>query len=158
MKTHWKKAFNKEYLGSHDLEDSKDIRAEIAHVEVRSVKNSSGEAADCNVAVFKGKLKPMILNVTNCKTVKKFAGSNFIEDWKNLPVTIGISEVRAFGEVTEGLRIRTNQPKTEKLTPDHKKWADAVNYLKKPGSTIDKIKARYDITDEHLTQLQNEAI
>ena len=28
-KTHWKKTFNKDYLGAHDLEESKDIKVVI---------------------------------------------------------------------------------------------------------------------------------
>ena len=41
-KTHWKKVFNKDYLGSHDL-DEKDLKAVIDHCEVRVVKDSSGK-------------------------------------------------------------------------------------------------------------------
>ena len=40
-KTHWKKVFNSEYLGSCDLEDGKDIKATIKTVVVKKVKNTS---------------------------------------------------------------------------------------------------------------------
>ena len=155
-KTHWKKVFNKDYLGSQDLDQGKDLVATIDHVEVRAVKDSTGKDGNCNVAVFKEGIKPMILNVTNCKTVKKFAGSNYIEDWNNIQVIICIKEVKAFGEEVEALRIRERQPKIDKpkLTPEHPKWGAAVDYLKKDGSTMDKILNGWEVSQENQQLLQ----
>jgi len=159
-KTHWKKVFNKDYLGSHDLDEGKDLVAIIDHVEVKEVKDPQGKAGKCNVAIFTTKVKPMILNVTNCKVIKNFSGSNYIEDWKNLPVTIYSKEVQAFGESVEALRIREKQPSLEKpeLTPDHPMWAKAVEHLSKPNSTTEDILKRYKVTVANLQKLQEEAI
>jgi len=159
-KTHWKKAFNKDYLGSHDLDSGKDLVATIDHIEVRKVKNNQGEEADKNVAIFKGKVKPMILNVTNCKIIKAFSGSNFIEEWAGIPVTIYAKNVTAFGEEVEALRIREKQPKIEKpvLSPIHPKWQAAVDYLGQEGSTMVRIKEGWEISDEDTIKLQEEAI
>jgi len=159
-KTHWKKAFNKDYLGSHDLDEGKDLVATIDRIEVRKVKNNQGEEASKNVAILKGKLKPMILNVTNCKTIKKFSGSNYIEDWSDIPVTIYIARVTAFGEEVEALRIRDRQPNVEKakLTPSHARWDDAVAYLKKEGATMEGILKGWDVSPEDQNKLQEEAI
>jgi len=158
-KTHWKKAFNKDYLGACDL-DQKDLIAVIDHVEVRSVTDTSGSEENRNVAVFKGDIKPMVLNVTNCKVIKKFSKSSYIEDWKDIPVQIYVKEVKAFGEITEGLRISEKQPSMEKpeLTPDSLKWKDAVNYLKKDGSTIDNILKHWSISDVNIDALTKEAL
>lgn len=160
MKTHWKKCFNKDYLGSHDLDEAKDLKAVIDHVEVRSVKDSSGKDGKCNVAVFQGSIKPMILNVTNCKKVKKFSGSNYIEDWNNVAITICVKTITAFGEDVEALRIRDSQPKMTKpkLTPEHQAWPKAVEHMKKPESTLDSIKVKYTISDAHAEQLLSEAL
>ena len=159
-KTHWKKVFNKDYLGSHDLDDGKDQVAEIDHVEIRVVKDSSGKDGNCNVAVFKGNVKPMILNVTNCKIIKKFACSNYIEEWGNIPVTIYSKEIRAFGEDVEALRIREKQPNMQKpeLTPEHNMWGKAIEYLQKPNSTIADILKRYDVTPDNVKKLQDASI
>lgn len=158
-KTHWKKVFNSDYLGSCDLEDGKDLKAVIKNVTVLEVKSSDGKKQLCNVATFTdSKLKPMILNVTNCKTVKKFAGSPFIQDWNNIPVQIYIKDdIKAFGEITEGLRIRPTQPTIEKpeLTPSHTAWNNAVDYLKKNGNTIEGIKKKYRISAENEELLIN---
>lgn len=158
-KTHWKRVFNSDYLGSCDLEDGKDLKAVIKSVTVQEVKSSDGKKQLCNVAQFTdAKIKPMILNVTNCKTVKKFAGSPFIQDWTNIPVQIYIKDdIKAFGEITEGLRIRPTQPVMDKpeLTPSHTAWNNAVEYLKKDGATIDGIKKKYRISAENEVLLQN---
>lgn len=159
-KTHWKKAFNKDYLGSHDLDNGKDLVATIDHIEVRKVKNPQGEEAGKNVAIFKGKVKPMILNVTNCKIIKAFSGSNYIEDWADIPVTIYVQNVQAFGEEVEALRIREKQPQVEKpkLIPSHPSWPKAVDYLKEPGHNIKGILQGWDMTQEDINKLQEEAM
>lgn len=159
-KTHWKKAFNKDYLGSHDLDEGKDLNAVINHVEVRKVKNTQGEESSKNIAILQGQLKPMILNVTNCKIIKKFAGSNYIEDWGDIPIIIYIARVQAFGEEVEALRIRDRQPVIQKpkLTPDHEKWPAAVDYLRKEGATMTKILEGWDVLPEDQAKLQEDAI
>jgi hypothetical protein len=150
-KTHWKKVFNSDYLGSCDLEDGKDLKAVIKSVTVQNVKGSDGKEQERNVATFTDtNLKPMILNATNCKLMKKFAKSVFINDWNNIPVQIYVKDdIKAFGEVTEGLRIRPTQPNLNKpvLKPGIAAWDKAIIFLKGTG-TIDAIKTRYDISKE----------
>jgi hypothetical protein len=157
-KTHWKKVFNSDYLGSCDLEDGKDLKLVIKSVSIQKVKGSDGSAKECNVAVFTdSKVKPMILNATNCKVVKKFAKSPYINDWNNVAVQIYIKDdIKAFGDVTEGLRIRETQPSMSKpkLTQDMPAWGKAIEHLKakNPLSTIE---SKYDISevrDELLRQ------
>lgn len=159
-KTHWKKVFNKDYLGSHDLDEGKDLIAEIDRVEIKVVKDSSGKDGKCNVAIFKGNVKPMILNVTNCKTIKRFSGSNYIEEWSNVPITIYSIQIKAFGEEMEALRIREKQPvlEKEKLTPEHPRWNDAVKYLSQTDSIIDNILKRYDMTPDNVQKIQEAAL
>ena len=152
-KTHWKKVFNSDYLGSCDLEDGKDLKAVIKSVAVKNVKGPDGKEQERNVATFTDvNLKPMILNATNCKLIKKFAKSVYINDWNNIPIQIYIKDdIKAFGEVTEGLRIRPTQPvmNKPKLTPDIPAWKKAIEYLKNPNGTIDGIRTRYELSPEN---------
>lgn len=149
-KIHWKKVFNSDYLGSCDLEDGKDLKVNIKEVLVKKVKNTDGKEQERNVAYFTDpNVKPMILNATNCKIVKKFARSPYINDWRNVAIQIYIKDdIRAFGDVTEGLRIREIQPviTKPKLTRDMPAWSNAIQALKdkKPLSVIE---ARYDISE-----------
>jgi len=157
-KIHWRKVFLSDYLGSCDLEDGKDLKAVIKSVSVKSVIGPDGKEQDRNVAIFTdATLKPMILNATNCKLIKKFAGSVFINDWNNIPVQIYVKDdIKAFGEVTEGLRIRPSQPlmNKPKLTPKSQAWPKAIEFLKGTG-TIDQVKAKYELSatdEENLKQ------
>jgi hypothetical protein len=148
-KIHWHKVFLSEYLGACDL-DEKDLKAVIKSVSVKAVKGQDGKEKDCNVATFTdSKIKPMILNATNCRQIKKFTGTPYITSWQNIPVQIYIkSDIKAFGEITEGLRIRSVQPILDKpkLTPKLPAWAKAIEFLSKDG-TIEQIKEKYDISE-----------
>ena len=161
VKTHWRKVFLSDYLGSCDLEDGKDLKAVIKSVTVKNVKGPDGKEQERNVAIFTdANLKPMILNATNCKLIKKFAGSVFINDWNNVPIQIYVKDdIKAFGEVTEGLRIRPTQPvmSKPKLTPKNQAWPKAIEFLKGAG-TMDAIKTRYEISKEDEETLKDAVI
>jgi hypothetical protein len=158
-KDHWKKVFDSDYLGACDLEDGQDLKATIEQVQVQKIKNTQGAEEERNVAVFKDKaVKPMILNVTNCKILKKFAGSPFIQDWAGLSILIYVKkDVKAFGDITEGLRIRDYQPRgREELTPAHQAWPNAVTYVGL-GKSIEDIKKKYDLSKPNEKKLLSEA-
>jgi len=154
-KTHWRKVFNSDYLGSCDLDDGRDLKLIIKHVTVQEVKGNDGKSQARNVATFTDPaIKPMILNSTNCKVVKKFTKSAYIDDWNNIPIQVYIKDdIKAFGEVTDGLRIRSVQPSFSKpkLVPGTPVWDKAIEFLKGAG-TMAKVKASYLITasDEEL--------
>lgn len=160
-KTHWKKVFNSDYLGSCDLEDGKDLKAIIKSVTVRKVKNTDGKEQERNVAEFTDpKIKPMILNVTNCKTIKKFTKTPYINEWGGTAIQIYIKDdIKAFGDVAEGLRIRDFQPKFEKpeLTPESQAWPKAIEYLKGTG-TIEGIMKRYALSPENEELLKSAVV
>lgn len=160
QKTHWKKAFNKDYLGAHDVEEGQELKVVIASVTQREVTNPNGEKSACNVARFTDtSVKPMILNTTACKQVQRFTGQRYIENWQNVPIQIYVQEnVRAFGETVDALRIRDHQPRLEKprLNKQSDKWNDAVaSYQKAEDKTkhIEVIRKHYELSDSDLTIL-----
>lgn len=112
MKTHWKKNFNYDYLGAHDLEPGKDTIATIRTTSREMVTGNSGKKEECFVCQFEEIKKPMVLNRTNCKAISKVSGSQYIEDWQGTKVSIYIQVgVQAFGTTTDALRIRPIAPK-----------------------------------------------
>lgn len=160
-KTHWKKAFNKDFLGAWDLDEGKDLKLVIDYIEVKEVKNPQGTSEKRNIAIFKGDTKPMILNVTNCKLITKFANSKYIEDWKGISIQVYVKDdIKAFGDVVEGLRIRPQQPSMTKpeLKPDSEAWNGAVNYLSKEGNSIEAIKKKYIISEANENKLMEEVM
>lgn len=126
-KTHWKKLNNPDYLGAYSLD--KNGKYEDLVVTIDSVKNEEIVGADgkkevCIVARMKGQ-KPMILNATNCKTLTKLFKSPHIEDWCGKQITLFVSQVKAFGDFHDALRIRPVLPAAPAATgPDLSKLKD----------------------------------
>lgn len=105
-KTHWKKEFNYDFLGSYSLPDGKDVILTIKSTKRETVTGTNGKKEECFTCYFIEADKPMILNRTNCKTITNLAGSPYIEDWVGLRIQLGIDNVNAFGETVEALRVR----------------------------------------------------
>ena len=117
-KTHWKKLTNPDYLGAYALDDGKDVILTISYVREEKVTGSDGKKDDCVACHFSERVKPMILNSTNMKTITKLFGTPYIEDWSGRRIQIGIEKVKAFGDVVDALRVRKfipaeNVPKCE---------------------------------------------
>lgn len=110
--THWKKLTNPHYVGAHDLSPGQELTVTIESIANEVVKMFDGKTLKeetCIVAKFKGAKKPMILNKTNCKIIAKNTDTNFIEEWVGKSITIYAAKVRAFGEVTEALRVKAGK-------------------------------------------------
>lgn len=162
-KTHYRKAFNSPYLSSADITEPTVLT--ISHVvlepdKTKKTKDHFNTAYFIDKELRPGeKLKPMILNVTNSKTMKDFSGSPFIDDWNNISVTIYVdSNIKMMGDIVEGLRISTERPQTkEELTPDKKNmWKNAIAAYKRDRS-FDAIEKRVKVSDENKKKLIGEA-
>lgn len=109
-KTHWKKNFNYDYMGAYSLPDGKDVVVTIKETKKEMVIGANGKKEECFVCYFTDSDKPMILNRTNCRTIEKLYGTAFIEDWPGNKIQLYAASVKAFGDVTEALRIRDFKP------------------------------------------------
>lgn len=110
VKTHWKKLQNPDYLGSYSLDPGKDLILTIKVVKVEQVTGPDNRKEDCTVMYFVENSKPMIVNATNAKTITKLYKTPYIEEWAGKKVQIYSTEVKAFGDVVEALRIRQKIP------------------------------------------------
>jgi ribosomal protein L34E len=144
LKTNWKKLVNPEYLGAYSLDDGNgkynDIIATIQRVVVENVTGPDGKKEDCAVAYFSERgIKPMILNVTNMKTLEKLFKSKYIEDWSGRSIQIGVDKVKAFGDVVDALRIRNKIPVHAGQAPKCSDCGEAVQSVGgKPPAVIAK--------------------
>lgn len=157
MKTHWKQLRNPNYIGAYSLPDGKDITVQIIEVKKEIVKGENGKEDMCTVAYLKDN-KPFILNATNCKKISKLAGSNYIEDWKGLKITIGASTTNLKGETVECLRVRDTAPKDKAkpvLTKASPKWDGVVKALAQGTYSIDQIGDFFTIPDEVRAELES---
>lgn len=155
-KTHWKKLHNPDYLGAYAFQPNEEIIATISGAKVEPVMGSGGKKEDCMVVRFKEKhIKPLICNVTNSKSISKVAGSEYIEDWEGVTIALFTTEVNAFGDTVQAVRVRSKAPKLTKpeLTPTHEKWSGAVANLHSGAVTIDAIKKHYNLSKENEIEL-----
>lgn len=114
---HWKKLVSDpKYLGEADFAPGQEITVTIAAVTRESVKNADGQAEKI-VVHFVENCKPMILNVTNSKSIAKVTGEKMVEKWKGAKIQLYIDpKVRAFGEIVAGLRVRPFVPRQNSQT------------------------------------------
>lgn len=160
-KTHFKKAFNSPYLSSADIVGPTTLtiaRVALETDKTKKTKDLFNTAYFAEREIRPGeKLKPMILNVTNSKTLKSLTNSPFIEDWQGVKVTIYVDSNVKFGrEVMEGLRISPKAPVVAYLTPENAKaWSNAKAAYKRDGN-LDAVKARLSISQDHEDQLIEE--
>jgi hypothetical protein len=161
-KTHYRKAFNSPYLSSADIVEPTVLT--ISQVKLESDKSKKSKDL-FNTAYFVEKeirqgekLKPMILNATNSRTLASLSGSKFIDDWQNLPVTVYVDSSVRFGRDTvEGLRISTEKPRTTlpPLVPGSKAWDNAKAAFQRDGN-LNAVKKRMTITPDLELQLVGE--
>lgn len=158
-KTHYRKAFDSPYLASADIVEPTVLTVKYVKLEpdrTKKTKDLFNTAHFVEKEIRPGeKLKPMILNATNSKTMKNLTDSAFIEDWTNVAVTVYVDHHVKFGkESVEGLRISPQPPVQRKtLTPDVvKAWENAKAAYRRDGH-LDSVLSKVDMTEEHQAQL-----
>jgi len=161
-KTHYRKAFNSPYLSSADIVEP--VVLTIKHVTLagdatKKTKDMFNTAHFVESEIRKGeKLKPMILNATNSRTMKDLTGSAFIDDWAGCKVTIYVdNHVRMMGETVDGLRISPVPPQGRKeLMPNTPAWDNAIAAYKRDGN-LDAVRKRVDVSNENEKLLIEQA-
>lgn len=110
-KTHYKTLINPDYLGAYAVEDGKDLVLTIDKILSEVITGTGGKKETCPVMHFVEQVKPMIVNSTNFKMMKRLFQSPFIEDWYGKKIAIYADRnVKFGGELVEGLRIRPTLP------------------------------------------------
>ncbi|MBA3773858.1 MAG: hypothetical protein H0X13_15610 [Ramlibacter sp.] len=157
-KTHYRKAFDSPYLSSADIVEPTVLTVRCVKLEPDKTKKTKDQF---NTAFFVEKeirpgekLKPMILNATNSKTMKGLTGSAFIDDWNDVRITVYVDHNVKFGkDSVEGLRISPLAPEKKTLTPEAKKaWERAKDAYRRDGN-LDAVLSRANLSADHQTQL-----
>ena len=112
--THWKRLINPDYLGAYSLENGRDMVLTIKSVSRETIIGTGGKREECPVCRWAEDQKPMILNVTNMKTIAKMYGP-YIENWPGKKVQIYATTTKFAGDVVECLRIRKDPPEEAQI-------------------------------------------
>lgn len=139
--THWKKLTNPDYLGAYALEPGKDLIVTIKSVANEIVTGADGKKETCSVMRFAENVKPMVLNVTNSKTIAKLLKTPYVEQWAGRKIQIYVESVKAFGEVVDALRIRSFLPVEKDLI-----CSDCGEAIKGFGKTSAEVVAQHTLS------------
>ena len=112
--THYKKLINPDYLGAYSLDPGKDMVLTIKAVGREMITGTGGKKEECPVCHWAEEQKPMILNVTNMKTIAKMYGP-YIENWAGKKVQIYATTTKFAGDTVECLRIRKDPPEDKQI-------------------------------------------
>lgn len=162
-KTHYRKVFKSDHLGQADLEDFQESGSQliftIASVRQEMGAKVAGKKIDANIAYFKERIKPLVLNATNSATMKKLTGSAFVEDWQNITVQLYIDpNVKMKGDVVGGVRISHLKPKLSKpqvVKENVTLWNNAKTAYSRDGN-FNAVFKRADITPENQALIVSE--
>lgn len=160
-KIHYRKAFDSPYLSSADIVEPTVLTVHHVTLEKDRTKKTQDQFNTAHFAERElrpgEKLKPMILNATNSKTMRGLTNSAFIDDWQNVRITVYVDHNVRFGkESVEGLRISPFAPEKRSLTPDNAKaWANAKAAYLRDGN-LQQVLSRVDMSAEHQQQMEDE--
>ena len=111
---HWKRLINPDYLGAYSLDPGKDMILTIKEVKAETITGTGGKQEQCPVCHWQEDQKPMILNVTNMKTIAKMYGSD-TDGWAGKRVQIYATTTKFGGDMVECLRIRKDPPEEAQI-------------------------------------------
>lgn len=160
-KTHYRKAFDSPYLSSADIVEPTVLTVQYVALEpdrTKKTKDVFNTAHFVEKELRPGeKLKPMILNASNSKTMKGLTNSAFIDDWQNIRITVYVDPNVRFGkETVEGLRISPHAPERKRLTKANAKaWENAKAAFRRDGN-LKSVLARIDMSPEDQQELMAE--
>jgi len=87
--------------------------------------------------------KPVILNNTNAKFFLKETGSDFMEDWVGVPVTLYAQKDSRHGYV-----VRFKKYFMPQLVKDSDNFKKAYTAIHTQGYTMDQVKKKYQVSAE----------
>ena len=146
--THWKKLVNPLYIEAYDFQPNEERIVTIKDVKREMVTGADGKKEECTIVYF-NECKPMILNATNSKSITKLLETPYIEQWVGNSFKLYVTKIKAFGEMVEALRIRSEKvvkvkPELKIGTPNFENCQAAL----KAGKTIEDIKTKYNVSPQ----------
>lgn len=154
---HWKKNFDYNFLGSHDLYDEtkgdySQYTFTVDKAGVTTATDQSGNKSEVLAVWFEQCDKPMILNKTNCKNIELATKQHDTTKWKGQNLIIYVQQnVKAFGTTTDALRIKPYLGKLElPALPEDKIQLAAQRY--KQGK-IAAVQKKFRVSEAQMNRI-----
>lgn len=109
--THFQTMYDRDYLGSWDLPEDKDVVVTIENVKGGELTGQGGRKSKKPIIAFAGKEKKMICNKTNAKAIAGIYGVH-VEKWVGKKITLYVSTTRdpSTGGDVPCIRVRPQAP------------------------------------------------
>jgi hypothetical protein len=109
--THFQQMYDRDYLGSFDLPEDKDISVTIEGVKGGELVGTGGRKSKKPIISFVGKEKKFVCNKTNAKTIAALYG-NHVEKWVGKKIALYVSTTRdpSTGGDIPCIRVRPQTP------------------------------------------------
>lgn len=155
-KTHWKMLINPDYIGAYALPNGQDMTVTMERIGREIVTSTGGKKEECTVARLVGQ-KPLILNVTNQKSIARLYGP-YIEDWAGKQITLFASTTKLAGEMVECIRIRPQvmQQKPQKQPLNDDRLDKAIASIKAGEFTRERLLSQFILNEKQLDRLFEE--
>lgn len=143
----WREFFKGEYLSYYDLVGG-DETVTISEMKHETVTGPGGKKDDKLVARFTNPdILPMVMNVTNSKTITELYGTNKPAEWTGKSVVLFADpNVSRGGEMVGGIRIRPYIPQVKKRTLNSEQF-DKMKTAIKSGKFDKKNTVNYALTE-----------
>lgn len=162
--THWRSFINPKYMGAYSFHPEDTPILTIKKCVKERVTGSNGREDDCAVLYFEEKtffgadgkpkeVKPMIVNAKNGKTIEKLF-TPFVEKWPGKKIQLHIIMEKVQGEMTNVLRIRHKEPKTDLPPLPDDKLQVAIDNLKTGAVSLASIQKKYKLSATQLQALE----
>lgn len=152
-KTHWKQLQDPRFIGAYALPNGNDLTVTITRVKKEEVTMMGGKKEDHTIVYLENQ-KPLILNVTNSKSIAKLYGA-YIEDWEGKAITLYASTTKMGGEIVECLRIRPSVPTKKKPEITEDRLTKAIESITSGQYTTEKLRAQFDLSAEQNKRVED---
>lgn len=153
-KTHWKKNCDSNFISGEDLKSGlKGLRSEmIVCIEKFNDSETFDQKKQAKLTISalylkevngKSLYKPVILNKTNAKFFVKETGSEYMEDWLNVPVLLC-----AVPDSRHGYVVRFKKYVLPVLVKDSDNFKACYDAIHKNNFTIDQVRKKYQVSSE----------
>lgn len=102
------------FLGAWDFPGGQDIVLTVREIH-EETSWINGQRTDVTVCEWAEPYRPMVLNITNKKTLAQLAGTTDTDRMRGMRVLIGVEQIRMRGAVRPALRIRPVHPPEQLL-------------------------------------------
>lgn len=105
----WRSAIGKETLGVEDFDEGQEVALTIANVTREDVPDpKTGRPRPKAVLHFRGTPRGLVLNVTNAQRITAIAGTNRVEKWAGIKITLRLEPGKLYGGGT-GPTVRVKE-------------------------------------------------